>query len=99
MMFDKMKALLDMQKKIQELKQELQNTNFEITSSDGLVKITMNGSQEVKDISIQSNIQGIEKTTLERVIKDTYNKAIKRSHELAAEKMKEITGFNLSGLI
>jgi len=98
-MFDKMKQLMEMQRKMQEIKRELDNTDFEIASSDGLVKITMNGSQEVKEISIQGNIPETEKTNLEKAIKDAYNRAIKRSHDIAAEKMKDITGLNLPGLL
>jgi DNA-binding YbaB/EbfC family protein len=98
-MFDKMKELMEMQKKMQEIKRELDNTDFEVVSSDGLVRITMNGSQEVKEISIQGNIQETEKTNLEKAIKDVYNRAIKRSHDIAAEKMKDITGLNLPGLL
>ena len=98
-MLDKMKQLLDMQKKMQEMKRELENTHFEIVSSDGLVKITMNGAQEMKDISIQGDIKNLEKDSLERSIKDAYNRAIKRSHDIAAEKMKNLTGLNLPGLL
>lgn len=93
-----MKGLLEMQKKMQEIKRELDNTNFDISSADGLVKITMNGSQEVKEISIEGDIQNTEKSALEKAFKDAYNRAIKHSHELAARKMKEVTGFNLPGL-
>ncbi|MCU0652514.1 MAG: YbaB/EbfC family nucleoid-associated protein [Candidatus Omnitrophica bacterium] len=95
-MFDKMKQLMDMQKKMQEMKRALDNTNFEISSSDGLIKITMNGSQEVKEVSIQA--EQLDKPALEKAMKDAYNRAIKRSHDLAGQKMKEITGFNLPGL-
>ena len=98
-MFDKMKALMDMQKKMQEIKHELDNTDFEVQSSDGLVKITMNGSQEVKEISINGDLKEIEKTNLEKTIKDAYNMANKRSHDIAASKMKDITGLNLPGLL
>jgi len=98
-MFDKMKALLDMQKKMQEMKHELDNTNFEVQSSDGLVKVAMNGSQEVKGITIQGDLKDIEKSNLEKAIKDTYNMAIKRAQDIAASKMKDITGLNLPGLI
>ncbi len=98
-MFDKMKALLDMQKKMQETKHELDNTDFEVQSSDGLIKITMNGSQEVKEISIKGDIKEIEEARLEKAIKDAFNMAIKRSHDIAASKMKDITGLNLPGLI
>lgn len=98
-MFDKMKALLDMQKKMQEMKRELDNTNFEVQSSDGLVKIRMNGSQEVKEININADLKEVEKPLLEKAVKDVYDMAIKRSHDLAAGKMKDITGLNLPGLM
>lgn len=94
-MFDKMKELLDMKKKAEELKRQLETTSFEVSSSDGLVKITMNGSQEVQDVRIQGDL---EKDSLEKAIKDAYNRGIKHSQELAAQKMKEITGFNIPGL-
>lgn len=97
-MFDKMKALMDMKKKMEDVKRELDNTDFEVASSDGLVKITMNGSQEVKEVCIQKDIQGMDKVNLEKAIKDAYNRSIKRSHDIAAQKMKEVTGFNLPGL-
>ena len=97
-MFDKMKALFDMQKKMKEIKQELDNTEFEASSSNGLVKITMNGSQEMRGIVIQADLKQIEKNVLEQAVKDAYNKAIKRAHEIAAQKMKDVTGFNLPGL-
>lgn len=97
-MFDKMKQLMEMQKKMQEVKRELENTNFEIASSDGLFKVTMNGTQAVKGVSIQGDLSNIDKITLERSIQDAYNRAIKRSHDLAAEKMKSVTGLNIPGL-
>jgi DNA-binding YbaB/EbfC family protein len=97
-MFDKMKALMDMQKKMQEMKRQLDGTSFEIASSDGLVKVTMNGSQEVKEFSIQRELQGIEKANLEKAIKDAYNRAIKHSHDIASQKMKAVTGLNIPGL-
>jgi len=95
-MFDKMKALFEMQKKMQAIKRELENTNFDIQSSDGLVKITMNGSQEVKEIVIKDNLGESEKARLNSSLKDTFNRAIKRSQEVAA--MKDVTGFNIPGL-
>lgn len=98
-MFDKMKALMDMQKKMQEMKRELENTSFETSSSDGLVKVTMNGSQEVLDVAIRCETKEMEKVQLEKAVKDAYNKSIKHSHELAAKKMKDVTGFNLPGML
>jgi DNA-binding YbaB/EbfC family protein len=97
-MFNKIKALMDMQKKMQEIKRELDNTSFEIASCDGLVKIVMNGSQEIKDININSDLEGIAKSNLQDAIKDAFNRAIKRSQEIAAQKMKDVTGLNLPGM-
>lgn len=97
-MLDKMKALFEMQKKMKEIKQELENTNFDIQSSDGAVKITMNGTQEVKEIVIKDNLAEQERAHLSSSLKDTFNRAIKRSQEVAAQKMKNVTGFNIPGL-
>ncbi len=97
-MLDKMKALFEMQKKMQEVKRELDNTNFEIESSDGLVKITMNGAQEVKEVILRDNLSEQEKARLGNALKDTFNRGIKRSQEIAAQKMKDVTGLNLPGL-
>jgi DNA-binding YbaB/EbfC family protein len=97
-MFDKMKALFDMQKKMQEIKRQLDDTNFDIQSSDGLVKITMNGSQEVKELVIKDNLEESEKARLAASLKDTFNRSIKRSQEIAAQKMKDVTGLNIPGL-
>lgn len=89
---------MEMQKKMQEMKRELENAEFEILSSDGLVKLTMTGAQEMKNFSIQGEICQIDKANLEKSVKEAYNKALKRSHEIAASKMKDITGFNIPGL-
>jgi len=97
-MFDKMKQLMDMQRKMQEVKRQLEDSSFDILSSDGLIKITMNGAQEVKNVSIQADLKGADKAVLEKAAKDAYNRAIKRSHDLAAEKMRGVTGLNLPGL-
>ena len=97
-MFDKMKGLFEMQKKMQEVKRALEDTNFDIQSSDGLVKITMNGAQEIKGITLKDDLNEQEKGRLEGALKDVFNRAIKRSQEVAAQKMKDVTGFNLPGL-
>ena len=51
-MLDKMKQLMEMQKKMQEMKRQLDAATFEVVSSDGLVKVVMNGSQEVQEVAL-----------------------------------------------
>lgn len=97
-MFDKIKGLMEMRKKLEVIKKELDKTNFDIESPDGLVKMTMNGSQEVQEVVLGvSSLEG-QKDKLEKELKDTFNRAIKRSQEIAAQKMKEATGINLPGM-
>lgn len=97
-MFDKIKGLMDMRKKLEEIKKDLDKTNFSIESSGGGVKITMNGSQEVQEVFLCSSSLGNEKDKLEKELKDTINRAVKRSQEIAAQKMKAATGLNLPGM-
>lgn len=98
-MFDKMKQLMEMQKQMQQMKRELDSTYFDITSSDNMVKITMNGSQEVREVVLQRAPGECDKAKLENAIKDAYNRGIKKSQQVAAEKMKSMPGMNIPGLL
>jgi len=80
------------------MKRQLENTVFEVESPKGLVKIMMNGAQEIKDIKINANLKETEARVLEDAIKEALARAIKQSQVVAAEKMKSITGFNLPGV-
>lgn len=93
-MLDKIKALMDMQKKMSEVKKVLENTQFSVLSQDNSLKIIMNAAQEIIEVSLEKEVSRFDKSELEKDIKDTYNKAIKQAQSLAAEKAKEITGFN-----
>jgi DNA-binding YbaB/EbfC family protein len=97
-MFDKLKTLMEMQKKMQEVKHQLDTTTFEVASTDGILKVIMNGAQETKEVYITADIKEEDKANLQQAIKDVYNRAIKRSHDIAAVKMKDVTGLNLPGL-
>lgn len=98
-MFDKMKQLMEMQKKMQEMKRQLEEAEFEVTSADGSVKVMMNGAQEVKSVSIQGEISTTGRSNLEQAVKDAYNKAVKQSHKIASEKMKNVVGTDLPGML
>ena len=98
-MFDKLKSVMEMQKKVKEIKESLDKAVFDTESPDGMVKICMNGSQHVESVGLKcEGVSPEVKTKLEKALKDTYNRAIKHSHDIAAQKMKDITGLNLPGL-
>jgi len=97
-MFDKLKDLMKMRSKFEEIKKEMDKTNFEIESSGGLFKIVMNGSQVIQEVTLGNNFLEAGKEKLQRELKDTFNRAVKHSQEIAAQKMKEVSGINLPGL-
>ena len=94
-MFDKMKQLFEMQKSMQELKRQLEETNFDSVSSNGIVKINMNAAQKINSVNINGNLAELDKAVLERSICDAYDRALKHAQEIAASNLKNISGLNL----
>jgi len=99
-MFDKAKNLYKIQKEARRIKNELKNTHIE-AETEG-VTVTIDGEQEVikieiTDEAIQKAVE--KKRALEEALEKTFNKAIKRSQQIGAEKMKDIMGdMNIPGL-
>jgi hypothetical protein len=81
-MFDKAKMLAQAYK----LKKAIEAESFEIEENG--VKITVTGDQKIKFLSVN----GMEN----KVLIDTINKAMKKSQEMAAKRMKDMGG--LEGL-
>jgi DNA-binding protein YbaB len=87
-----------MQKKMQEVKRALEGAVFDIKSPEGEVEIKMNGAQQVQEVRIREGLTPQENARLGDSLKDTFNRAVKRSQDIAAQKMREITGLNLPGI-
>ncbi len=87
-MFDKMKELWEMKKKVEEIKAELDSMMLE--SEDNLVKVSINGSQEIKFISIKTDLSSIDKVKLESSLLETVNRAVRQSQKMAAERMSHL---------
>jgi len=81
-MFDKAKMLAQAYK----LKKAIEAESFEIDENG--IKVTVTGDQKIKFLSIN----GVEN----RILVDTINKAMKKSQEMAAKRMKDMGG--LEGL-
>jgi len=93
-MFDKMKQLFEMQKSMQELKRKLEEANFDALSSNGIVKINMNAAQKINKVNINGNLAELDKTVLEQSICDAYARALKQAQEIAASRLKDVSGLN-----
>ncbi len=94
-MFDKIKDVYQLQKQAKQIKNELKNIHIE-AESDGITVI-IDGEQEVIDVKLPENIEN--KSKLEEGLKKAFNKGIKKSQQIAADKMKGVMGnFNLPGM-
>jgi len=88
-MFDKAKDMYALQKKAKKIKKELKNTHIE-AEVDGVVVI-MDGEQEVVSVNIPENMLGNAKKLGDILVK-CFNKAVKKSQQIAAEQMKDVMG-------
>jgi DNA-binding YbaB/EbfC family protein len=86
--------------KMEEIQQELSSRTVEASSGGGMVKVVMNGRQQLLSLSIEPEIfQTGDKELLEDLIIAAVNEALKKSQELWIEELKKITGgFPIPGL-
>ena len=94
-----MKQAQAMQKKMQDMQEELANTEFEGQAGGGLVKAVITGRGEIRKISIDDElINKDEKDMLEDLIVAAINEAKKKADESANSAMSDATGgLNLPG--
>ena len=96
-----LKQAQQMHAKISQLQEEMAGKSVEATSGGGMVKIVMNGRQEVLSIRIDPEVVNREEIEmLQDLIAAAVNEAIRKSQEMMQEEMKKITGgLNIPGLL
>jgi DNA-binding protein YbaB len=95
-MFDKAKNLYKLQKQARQIKKDLKKTHIE-AEQDG-IKVIINGEQEVVEVMIPDEALTDAKK-LAKTLEICFNKAVKKSQQIGAERMKEVMGdMNLPGL-
>ena len=95
-----MKQAQVMQKKMEEMKKELEQKEVRVSSGGGMIEIVVNGQQEIKEIKIEPDvINANEKEMLEDLILAAVKESRRQSKELAAQEMSKLTGgMNVPGL-
>ena len=89
-MFDQMKGFMEMKKQADRIKRELDGSLVEVNEVRG-IKIVVNGSQNFKSIEIDDALVNAgNKRELETNILRGINEAIKKSQNLAAQKMRAV---------
>ena len=88
-----MKQAQEMQAKMKKMQDELANLEAEGTSGGGLVKVKVNGKNEVKKITIDPSLLKPEEVEiLEDLLTAAFSDAKKKAEELSQEQIKKITG-------
>ena len=95
-MLDKMKQLMEMKKQADRIKKELEASKVEITDVRG-IKIVIDGAQSFKSIEIDSSLLE-NKGKLESDVLRSINLAIRKSQEIAAQKMRSALPAGFPGL-
>jgi len=94
------KAFEDMQKKLQKLDLELKERVVEAASGGGMVKVKVNGAEEIVDIKIDKEvINPDDKGMLEDLVLAAANEGIKKAKKLRETELAKITGMTMPGLI
>ncbi len=86
-MFNKLKHLKDVRSQAKTMQNALANET--VTVEKGDVKVVMNGNMEITSLTIS---EGLAKDSLEGILADCVNDAIKKTQRLMAQKMQEMGG-------
>ena len=89
---------MEMKKQADILKKELEATIIEVQETRG-IKVVVNGAQIFQSIDIEEGLLNAgNKNRIQMDLLKNMNTAVKRSQQAAANKMKNMPGFNLPGL-
>ncbi|MBW1650398.1 MAG: YbaB/EbfC family nucleoid-associated protein [Deltaproteobacteria bacterium] len=95
-----LKEAQKLQSKMLRLQEELADETVEASAGGGMVKVTVNGRQQILNIAIEKEVVDPEDVEmLQDLIVAAINDALKKSNDIASEQMKGVTGgFNIPGL-
>jgi DNA-binding protein YbaB len=88
-MFNKIKAIKDLRNQAKQIQHTLDEIVSEGSGAWGKVKVKINGSQKMLDISIDDELMQ-KKDKLVEAIKEAHNDAIKKVQKEMAGKMKDM---------
>lgn len=88
-----MKQAQQMQAKMTTLQKELDSREVEASSGGGMIKIKMNGKQELIEISINKEcVDPNDVDMLEELVMAAVNQGVKDSKEMVSSAMSKVTG-------
>lgn len=88
-----MKQAQLMQQKISTLQKELDSRELDISSGGGMIKVKINGKQEVLDFKMNKEcVDPNDVEMLEEMVKTAVNQAVKESQDMVSSAMSKVTG-------
>ncbi len=88
-----MKQAQQMQSKIAQLQKELDTREVETSSGGGMVKVKVNGKQELLEIKInQDCVDPNDVEMLEELVMTAINQGLKESSDMVSNAMNKVTG-------
>jgi len=93
-----LKQARDVQKKIEEVQDELEDLTIDGESGGGMVKVVVNGKQQLLELEIEPDALKEDKELLEDLIISAINNAMTKSLEESQQRMNAVTGNMLGGM-
>ena len=93
-----LKQAQDVQKRIEQVQNQLSDMIIESEAGGGMVKVKVNGKQEVLELSIDQTTLEEDKEVIEDLIVSALNKALSKAQSDSQKKMNSVTGGMMSGL-
>tara|TARA_X000000950_G_scaffold266680_1_gene342422 strand:- start:30 stop:353 length:324 start_codon:yes stop_codon:yes gene_type:complete len=93
-----LKQAQDVQKQIEKVQGQLSDMIIESESGGGMVKVKVNGKQEVLELCIDESTLQEDKEVVEDLIVSAMNKALSKAQADSQEKMNSVTGGMMGGL-
>lgn len=95
-----MKQAQAMQKKMQDMQKEIENSEFEASAGGGAVTVRVSGKKEILGINIKKEVVDPDDVEmLEDLVLSAVNEALRKADEETENKMGKLTGgMNIPGL-
>jgi len=93
-----LKQAQDVQQEIEKVQSQLSHMIIESESGGGMVKVKVNGKQEVLELDIDENTMKEDKEIIEDLIVSALNKALSKAQSDSQEKMNNVAGGMMNGL-
>ncbi|MDD5509460.1 MAG: YbaB/EbfC family nucleoid-associated protein [Dehalococcoidales bacterium] len=93
MNLSQMNQARELKARMDKIQEELSNTIVEASSGKGAVKVTADGQQKIKSITISPGVIDPDKAgVLEELVVKAVSEALTKSQKAAASKLKSLTG-------